>query len=700
MSQPCAFAALGCLPPFHQRAAMYLSDDETVDADEAGTLPAMPLRLLLRFSDEAYERRFVKHYVAFYFRFAQISLLLGVLLILGDFIVDRIDHAEGQANWLRLTVAVPLLLGGLAFSSLPKTRRYWQAVMLSFIVVMSICLFVILVKIDAEGGAGLKSWVGVLNFTFLEFYCFVILGVQFRYALMSGLVILLAFEVFLWGYAGLLSRHTAYWSYHVVTLFVLAASVGWWREFLLRKEFVARAKLDDLRATAEQRALLLANYDDVTGLPNRRLFNDLAGRRLERARRRGVGCAVLHVSIDRLGGVHDAYGRSQSDVLMTSIAQRLRVCARSSDLDVANAPTDETGVVARLGDNSFSVLVSHLDAQERASVMAQRVLAAVAQPIPVEGESEAQPLVLHASVGIALFPGDAQDLARLTRFAEQAARAAKAAGSDQHQFFDQALNARAKDRMLLESELRHAIQAGQLRLHYQPKIDVNSGRLVGAETLVRWQHPERGLILPGHFIPLAEETGLIAPLTDWVLDTACAGLRQWLDQGWAVPPLSVNVPATSLVDGHFLDQLKELVQRYRLHPSSLTLELTETMLVGDVTSAVEALSRLRDLGFGLSLDDFGTGYSSLSYLKRLPMSELKIDRSFVVDVELGGRHGALATTIIVLGQELGLQVVAEGVETEAQSNFLRAQGCAIQQGYLFSRPVPRAEFEQMLKRPA
>ncbi len=672
---------------------MRVAEAKTASAHAEADATALPLRLLLRFADAAYERRFVKHYVAFYFRYAQVSLVLGLVLVLGDYLVDCLAQGSGKANALRLTVAEPVLLAALAYSLLPKARRHWQPVMASFIVTLALCLFVILVRIDAEGGAGLHTWVGVLNFTFLEFYCFVILGVQFRHALVSGVAILLAFEYALWMHAGLSPQQAAYWSYHVVTAFILAAGIGWWREFLLRKEFMARAALDDSRIAAEHRALRLAHYDDVTGLPNRRLFGELAAPALERSRRSGVGCAVMHIEIDRLGGVNALYGRGQGDVVLATIAQRLRACIRGSDLAAASQTVDGPGVVARLGDNAFSVFVADLEAHARASVVAQRLLSAVAQPITVDAQS----LTLSASIGISVFPGDAQHLMELTQCAEQAARAARDAGGAQHRFSDEALNARVRDLAVLENELRLAIRAGQLRLHYQPKVDAHNGLLVGAEALVRWQHPQRGLIPPCQFIPLAEESGLITPLTDWVLHTACSSLRRWADQGLRELPLSVNLPASTLADAKLVAQLDGLMQQYRLSPSRLTLEMTETMVMRDVASTINVLARLRDKGFGLSLDDFGTGYASLSYLKRLPMSELKIDRAFVTDAARGGRDSALAAAIITLGSELGLQVVAEGVETAEQSAFLLGRGCRLQQGYLFSKPVPQHVFEQMLQ---
>lgn len=653
----------------------------------------MPLRLLLRFADAAYERRFVQHYVAFYLRYAQASLVLGAVLILGDYLVDRIFYSEVHANLLRVTVALPMLFAGLVYSMFPSARRHWQPVMAAFIVAVAFSLFYILARIDTEGGPGLNSWVGVLNFTFLEFYCFVILGVQFRYALASGGIILAAFEYTLWEHAGMAPLQVVYWSYHVLTVFILAAGIGWWREYLLRKEFVARSTLDDSRAAAEQRAVQLAHYDEVTGLPNRRLFAGLAAPVLERAARQAEGCALLHIEIERLGGVQNVYGRTQVDAVLNVITQRIRQLTRGGDLPAAGPAGDDAYVLARLGDNAFSMLIAKLDAQEHASVVAQRLLTAVAQPIVID----AQALVLSASVGIAMFPGDAGDFAGLTRCAEQAARAAGDAGGGQHRFFDEALNTQARDRVLLEAELPHAMLAGQLQLHYQPKVDVRDGQIVGVEALARWLHPQRGMLLPESFIPLAEESSLIESLTDWVLQTACRSLRRWADEGLRAVPLSVNLPASSLADARLLGRLDELMLQYGLRPDSLILELTESMLMHDTAAAIQVLERLRRRGFGLALDDFGTGYSALGYLQRLPVSELKIDRSFITDVAKGGRHGALATAVITLGRELGLQVVAEGVETWEQSDFLLVRGCVLQQGYLYAGAVPQAEFEEMLR---
>ncbi len=446
------------------------------------------------------------------------------------------------------------------------------------------------------------------------------------------------------------------------------------------------------RVQAQQRIQQLAHYDAITGLPNRQFFTELAGPSLALARRQATLCAVLHVDIDRFKGVNDAFGRAAGDAVLGVLAERLRTWTRSNDLASSNAAPHEQSVLARVGSNAFTLLITDLSSQEQASVVAQRLLSAVSQPL----EMAAQSLVLTASIGIAIFPDDSPDMASLTRCAEQAAYAAKSAGRARYRFFDERMNQEAANRSLMEAELRRAIAQGELLLHFQPKVDARSGRIVGAEALVRWQHPQRGLVPPLEFIPLAEDTGLIGPLTDWVFASACDTLRHWQDAGLPALPLSVNLAASSLADPALVDKLAALVQRAGLAPERLTLEVTETMLMADIERSVAVLDVLRTQGYGLSLDDFGTGYSSLGYLKRLPMHELKIDRSFITDVTRGHREAALVSAVIALARELGLRVVAEGVETAAQQAFLLDHGCHQQQGYLFSRPVTAQAFAALL----
>jgi diguanylate cyclase (GGDEF)-like protein len=447
------------------------------------------------------------------------------------------------------------------------------------------------------------------------------------------------------------------------------------------------------RVQAAERIRQLAHYDEFTGLPNRKFFAELADGALERARRSGTGCAILHVDIDRFAGVNNAFGRVVGDAVLKVTADRLRSWIRSGDLASVGPMHDERCVLARIGGNAFTLLVADLPDQEQAASVARRLLKAIEQPIAVESQS----LVLTASIGIALFPGDGADMVALAHCAEQGLHAAKAAGHAQYRFFDEEINARAIGRVSLEADLRRGIAQDELRLHFQPKVDVTTGTIIGAEALVRWQHAERGLVPPSDFIAVAEETGLIVPLTDWVLESACRTLREWLDAGLPGVSLSVNLAASSLANTSLVERLDGLMQRFGLEASSLILEITETMLMDNTESGIALLEMLRARGYGLSLDDFGTGYSSLSYLNRFTIDELKIDRSLITGAEHGGRDGAVAATIIALGRELGLRVVAEGVERPEQSAFLLQRGCHVQQGYLFSRPVPVRALEQMFR---
>lgn len=446
------------------------------------------------------------------------------------------------------------------------------------------------------------------------------------------------------------------------------------------------------RVEAEERIKRLAHYDVLTGLPNRQFFSELVGPTLDRSARLGAGCAMLYVDMDRFKSVNDAIGYAQGDSVLRQISGRLKASIRASDLAMDGRVPGQACVVSRVGANAFTLLLVDIADDKQAALVADRLLGAIAEPIAFEDRE----LVLTASIGIALYPRDATDAEGLTRCAEQAAYAAKSAGRAQHRFFDEAMNVRASARLARETDLRHAINDGQLRLHYQAKVDAGSGLITGAEALVRWQHPERGMVSPGEFIPLAEESGLIVPLTDWVLETACTDLRRRADTGLRRVPVSVNLSSPSFADDGLRIRLDGLLGRYQLDSSCLVLEVTESLLMSDVERAVARLQALRELGFRVSLDDFGTGYSSLGYLKRFPIDELKIDRSFVADAWRGGRDGAIAVSVIALGRAFGLQVVAEGVETAGQSDFLLAHGCAQQQGFLFAKPMPCADFDAFL----
>jgi len=446
------------------------------------------------------------------------------------------------------------------------------------------------------------------------------------------------------------------------------------------------------RIEAERRITQLAHFDSLTGLPNGRFFRELCTSALERSARLGSGCALLQLDIDRFKAVNDAVGHAEGDAVLRQVAERLMASVRASDL-LGSARAAQESVVARVGANAFNLLLVDVAQAQAVAAVAERVLRAVSAPLLLDGRE----LVLTASLGIAMFPRDATDADGLVRCAEQARYSAKAAGRAQHRFFDEAMNQAASARLAREADLRHAIAHGELRLHYQPKVDAASGATVGAEALVRWQHPVQGLVPPAGFIALAEETGLIGPLTDWVLEATCSHTRERIDAGLPMLPVSVNLASPSFADPALPQHLLALLARHGLPTSSLVLEVTESLLMTDVDRAVVRLAALRAQGFAIALDDFGTGYSSLSYLNRFPVDELKIDRSFITDVALGGRHSAIAASIIALGREFGLRVVAEGVETAAQAEALLRLGCGQQQGYLHARPMPAEAFAQRLR---
>ncbi|WP_088280789.1 bifunctional diguanylate cyclase/phosphodiesterase [Ideonella sp. A 288] len=446
------------------------------------------------------------------------------------------------------------------------------------------------------------------------------------------------------------------------------------------------------RVEAERQIRHLALHDTLTGLPNRDFFLELAAPALEQARRSDSLCAVLQLDIDRFKSVNDAIGHEGGDRVLRVIAERLQAGTRGADLTAIGRHGGHVEVLARLGANAFTVMLVDLDRAEHAAGAAQRLLQAVAEPIHLAGRD----VQVTASIGISLFPRDAREPAELVRFAEQALYEAKRTGRARHRFFDETMNAEASARLAREADLRRAIGNGELRLHLQPKVDAASRRIVGAEALVRWQHPERGLVPPVDFIPLAEETGLILPLTDWVLEEACSLLAGWARDGLPLVPVAVNVATPCFMSDDLVDMLSARIARHGLQPGQLMLEVTETLLMSDIDRAVARLEALRARGFRLSLDDFGTGFSSLGYLKRFPIDELKIDRSFVRDVQHGGKDGALVASIITLGRMLDLKVVAEGVETDAQAAALMAQGCQLHQGFLYARPMPAAQFRELL----
>ncbi len=432
------------------------------------------------------------------------------------------------------------------------------------------------------------------------------------------------------------------------------------------------------RKRSEQRIRFLAEHDVLTELPNRSLCTERLRLALQQAQRSGQKVAVLFIDLDRFKDINDSLGHHIGDGLLRSVAARLLDAVRAGD------------TVSRLGGDEFVVVLNGLDSvHEAAHIVHERLIPRVRQPHPVEGAE----LHVSCSVGIAIYPDDATDVDLLMRHADTAMYQAKGSGKDKAQFFAAEMTERAEKRMQLEAHLRHAIELGQLQLHWQPRVHAATGTLAGVEGLLRWNHPELGAVSPVQFIPLAEESGLIVPIGAWVVQTACAQIAAWREAG--LPPffVSINLSARQLRDDGLIEIVSTQLQRHRVPRGQLELELTESMVMDNAEGNLRQLHALRALGVGLAIDDFGTGYSSLAYLNRFPITKLKIDRSFVHDMLGDPTDRAITMAIIGLGHTLGLRVVAEGVELQGEAALLREAGCDELQGYLFGRPMCAADLD-------
>jgi diguanylate cyclase (GGDEF)-like protein len=436
----------------------------------------------------------------------------------------------------------------------------------------------------------------------------------------------------------------------------------------------------------------LAYSDPVTGLPNRRMFLDRLDWALEHCRRYRHQGAVLYIDLDRFKSLNEALGPGLGDSVLKSVGERLEHCVRSSDFVARVGKGKSIPSLSRLGSDEFTVLLPEVGNPEAAARVAQRLLEAL-QPSLNAGGHE---VFVSASIGIATFPADGDDIDSLLRNAAAALHHAREISSANYAFYSRDLNARALQRLSTEGQLRRGLEREEFRLHYQPKVDAHSGRMVGAEGLLRWQHPERGLIGPGEFISMAESSGLIGPLGEWVLKQACEQATAWQASGLLIPRVAVNVSSRQFADPTFVPRVHGALAWSGLSPAHLVLELTESMVMRNPLEAVRALHQLKEIGVKLSLDDFGTGYSSLSYLKRFPLDELKIDRSFLGRIDVDPDDAAIVIAIIALARSLGLSTVAEGVETLQQLEFLRSEGCDDIQGYLFGKPMPAEEFALLL----
>jgi len=446
------------------------------------------------------------------------------------------------------------------------------------------------------------------------------------------------------------------------------------------------------RKEVEGQIRLLAYYDGLTLLPNRRLFMEKLDLALENARRREGSLAVLFLDLDRFKQINDTLGHSAGDRLLQGVAERLRKCLRSSDAVARGEAMNLTDDVARLGGDEFIVSITNIARGEDAARVARRIQEALEQPFKLD-ENE---VFITASIGISLFPQDGDDLESLLKNADSAMYHAKDAGRSNYQFYSKSMNAAALQKLTLENKLRRALERGEFQLYFQPQIDVRSWSIIGAEALIRWRHPDLGLVPPAEFIGLAEETGLILPIGEWVLHTACAQAKAWQDAGHAPLVMAVNISGRQFRGKNVAQTVGQAIGACALDPRRIELEITESVLMHSVDETVNTLKTLRAMGPRIAVDDFGTGYSSLSYLRRFPIDTLKLDQSFIQDSVKDRGTAAIVAGVIDMAHGLGLEVIAEGVETAEQRTLLFQDGCHIMQGYLFGRPVPAPEFEQLL----
>ncbi|MFA5242736.1 MAG: EAL domain-containing protein [Sulfuricella sp.] len=422
-----------------------------------------------------------------------------------------------------------------------------------------------------------------------------------------------------------------------------------------------------------------ATHDALTGLANRSLLGDRLEQAIVFARRAGRLVAVMMIDIDRFKLVNDTLGHACGDALIREVGGRLSRCVRPGD------------TVARLGGDEFMVVMSDMASEDDAATLARHLIETVATPMKLDCHD----MIVTASLGVALYPKDGEQAADLMKNADVAMYRAKDLGRNSFQFYSPEFNARTLERLELETRLRGALKQGELVLHYQPQADLQSGRVIGAEALIRWNHPVLGMVSPADFIPLAEETGLIVPIGEWVIETACRQLKAWQDEGLPDMVLSVNVSARQFQQENLSRVVEQALRQNEVEARCLDLEVTESAAMRNPDQTIAILRQLKEIGVKVSLDDFGTGYSSLNYLKRFPIDTLKIDRSFVHDITTDPDVAAIALSVISLAHSLKLGVIAEGVETEAQLSLLRRHRCDRMQGFFFSRPVPAGEFAAM-----
>jgi diguanylate cyclase len=442
-----------------------------------------------------------------------------------------------------------------------------------------------------------------------------------------------------------------------------------------------------------EQARSLAHYDSLTGLPNRNLFKEKLEDALKLAEAQRHLLAVMFLDLDHFKRINDTYGHGIGDLLLKTVAARLAAGVRTNESDRHSASNGEDIVIGRFGGDEFTILIEKITNPKDATRIAQRFLQTLSNPYSLDGLE----LDVAATIGISIYPFDGRDADTLLRNADTALYHAKDNGRNGFHLYSQSMNEKAFEKLSLGSQMRKALYRKEFEIHYQPKLDALSGKIAGAEALIRWQHPVRGLLQASEFIPLAEETGLIKPIGEWVLRTVCAQVAAWLKEGLPVVPVAVNLSPLQFGQGNLASLIARILAETSLDQRYLELELTESAIMKNQQEADDSLAELRSLGMNVSIDDFGTGYSSLSRLKSFNLDALKIDKSFVLNCSENPDDRAIITAIIAMARSLELKVVAEGVETEQQLAFLRELGCDEIQGYYFSKPVPPLEFVKLLE---
>ncbi|MCP3867344.1 MAG: EAL domain-containing protein [Gammaproteobacteria bacterium] len=459
-------------------------------------------------------------------------------------------------------------------------------------------------------------------------------------------------------------------------------------------ELVAELRV---KAAKEERSALaarkLAYFDSLTGLPNRQNFIEKLEAAIDKSRHTKEKIAVAYLDLDGFKKVNDSYGHSTGDQLLCAVADRLSHSVRDDDAIARSADEPPALMPSRLGGDEFTFLINRIHDRDGAERIARRILSTLAKPYQLADRE----VTITPSMGVAVYPDDGTTVSLLLKNSDMAMYQAKESGRNTIRLFNADIGERQVNRISLERDLAKALERDELSIHYQPKIDLSSRRLIGGEALLRWQHPCRGMVSPADFIPLAEESGMIVPIGGWVLQQVCGQLAQWRAENLHPVPIAINVSAKQFLQGDLLSIVSDCIRVAGIHADQIELELTESILMYDTKLAVDILSKLKGIGVKTSLDDFGTGYSSLSYLKLFPLSTLKIDHSFVRDIETDADDAAIVKAILALSESLGLRVIAEGVESESQADFLSKHGCQEAQGYLFGRPVPVEAFTGILR---